>query len=131
VLDALFATDEPLGTTWQAGLPTLRLWAPTARAVRLHLFAGPRDAQAVEVVDMVKARGVWTVRGAAGWKWRYYLYEVSVYTPATGRIETSLVTDPYSRSLAQDSKRSQLVDLDDPAVAGPARRLAVGARPPP
>lgn len=128
VLDDLFATDEPLGAAWRAGVPTLRLWAPTAQRVRLHLFAGPRDARAVEVVDMTETRGVWSARGAAGWKWRYYLYEVSVYVPATGRIETSLVTDPYSRSLACDSERSQLVDLDDPALAPPG--WAVLAKPP-
>jgi pullulanase-type alpha-1,6-glucosidase len=38
---------------------------------------------------------------------------VTVYVPETGRIETNRVTDPYSRSLARNSVKSQIVDLDD------------------
>jgi len=42
-----------------------------------------------------------------------YLYEVKVYVPSTGKIETNLVTDPYSFSLSMNSKLSQIVDLND------------------
>lgn len=42
-----------------------------------------------------------------------------MWTPATGRFETSLVTDPYAHSLARNSERVQIVDLDDPALAPP------------
>ena len=89
VLDDGFATDTPLGVVWQRGIPTLRLWAPTAQRVRLHLFEGPRTEQPTQVVNMTEARGVWSATGTANWKWRYYLYEVSVYFPTIGRIETS------------------------------------------
>src|SRR5262249_13806543 len=34
VLDDLFAYDGPLGASFASGVPTLRLWAPTARSVR-------------------------------------------------------------------------------------------------
>ena len=47
---------------------------------------------------------------------QYYLYEVEVFVPKTGKIETNLVTDPYSVSLAMNSLRSQIVDLEDPAL---------------
>ncbi|HEX2619069.1 MAG TPA: pullulanase-type alpha-1,6-glucosidase, partial [Phototrophicaceae bacterium] len=57
--------------------------------------------------------GVWSVTGEAGWKGKYYLFEVQVYVRTTGKIETNLVTDPYSVSLSMNSKRSQLVDLRD------------------
>lgn len=117
VLDDRFATDEALGLVWQGGIPTLRLWAPTAQKVRLHVFDGPRTEKTAQMLDMTEARGVWSAKGMANWKGRYYVYEVSVYVPATGRIETSRVTDPYSRSLARNSERSQIVDLADPALA--------------
>ncbi len=117
VLDDLFAYDGTLGAVWERGIPTLRLWAPTARRVRLHVFDEPRSAKPFQVIDMTEARGVWSAAGLAKWKWRYYLYEVSVYVHATGRIETSMVTDPYSRSLARNSERSQLVDLNDKTLA--------------
>ncbi len=117
VLDDRFATDAVLGVVWQRGIPTLRLWAPTAQKVRLHLFDGPRTDKPAQVIDMIETRGVWSATGTASWKGRYYLYEVSVYTPASGRIEVARVTDPYSRSLARNSERSQIVDLADPALA--------------
>ena len=118
VLDDLFATDAALGATWSAGAPTLRLWAPSAHSVRLQLFNTPRGGTA-RIIDLVESRGVWSTTGAAAWGGRYYLYEVRVFHPLSGRIETSLVTDPYSRSLARDSERSQLVDLASPALAPP------------
>ncbi len=37
--------------------------------------------------------------------------------PATGAVETNIVTDPYSVSLSTNSARSQIVDLSDPALA--------------
>ena len=41
VLDDLFTYEGRLGVEWRHSTPTLRLWAPTARSVKLHLF---RDA---------------------------------------------------------------------------------------
>jgi hypothetical protein len=36
--------------------------------------------------------------------------------PSTGKIEKNFVTDPYSFSLSMNSTRSQIVDLNDPAL---------------
>lgn len=116
VLDDLFYTDEPLGVVWEEGTPSFRLWAPTARTVRLHLFESARDDDAYRVVEMAGAAGVWSTPGEAGWSGRYYLYEVDVFAPSTGRFERNLVTDPYSRGLSMNSARSLIVDLDDPAL---------------
>jgi pullulanase-type alpha-1,6-glucosidase len=57
--------------------------------------------------------GTWTAR--AGQRNARYLYEVTVYAPTTGKVETSQVTDPYSVALTLDSTRSVAVDLADPA----------------
>jgi len=57
--------------------------------------------------------GVWSVTGDETWKGKYYLYEVKVFVPSTGKIETNLVTDPYSISLSMNGVRSQVVDLND------------------
>ncbi len=46
----------------------------------------------------------------------FYLYEVEVYVPAESKIVKNLVTDPYSFSLSTNSKRSQVVDLNDAAL---------------
>ena len=114
VLDDLFANDDALGVRFDHGVPTLGLWAPTARNVRLHLFAGPRGGRAKIVPMREDARtGIWRVRGAPGWNRRYYLYEVSVFVPAEGRVVNSLVTDPYALALARDSARVQILNLAD------------------
>ena len=46
-----------------------------------------------------------------------YLWEVRVYVPSTRRVETNVVTDPYSTTLTTDSTRSVAVDLADPRLA--------------
>jgi pullulanase len=121
VLDDLFAWRGALGVAWEGGVPVLRLWAPTARAVSLLLFDDPAPATAARRLPMRpdSATGVWSLAGEADWDRKFYLYEVEVLAPATGRVETDRVTDPYSASLAADSRRSQIVDLGDPGLAPP------------
>jgi pullulanase len=118
VLDDLYATDAPLGVTWDDGTPSIALWAPTARSVTLQRFADATgDALATHTMDRDDASGVWSVTGDPSWRWHSYLFEVEVFVPATGRVERNVVTDPYSLSLAMNSARSQIVDLRDPSLA--------------
>ena len=118
VLDTIYA-DAARGRSLGAsidpdGSVTLALWAPTARSVSLRLFDASEGGKA-QTFDMARDpfSGVWSLTGPADWNRKYYLYEVEVFVPQTGRIETNLVTDPYSLNLAPDSTRSQIVDLDD------------------
>ena len=39
MLDDVYANDADLGVTWDGDVPTLRVWAPTAKSVALQLFA--------------------------------------------------------------------------------------------
>ena len=111
VLDDLYTYDGPLGVTFGAGdhgrEPTLRLWAPTARAVRLHLFDDPDPSTPATVYAMAAdpATGVCSVTGTPSWYGRYFLYEVNVFVRSTGRVETNRITDPYSVSLSRNSQR--------------------------
>ncbi len=116
VLDDLYAEaayDEPLGVVRDGDAPSVRVWAPTAQNVRLHLFASP-DEEAARVLDMTfdDSTGIWSVTGDPSWNEQYFLFEATVYAPTTQQIETNLVTDPYSHSLAQNSTHSQIVNLD-------------------
>jgi len=116
-LDALFPYNGPLGVTFAGDTPTLTVWAPTARQVRLHLFddAALKTGQVLAMASDPKT-GAWRINGQPEWKGKYYLYEVQVYVPSTGKIETNLVTDPYSFSLSTNSLRSQIVDLNDASL---------------
>jgi pullulanase len=117
VLDALFPYSGPLGVTFDGAIPSVRLWAPTAKSVRLHLFADSATSvdQAVPMVRDDKT-GVWSVTGDASWKGEFYLYEVQVYAPSTGKFQENLVTDPYTLSLSTNSQRSQVIDLNDASL---------------
>jgi len=117
VLDALYKYAGPLGVTVEQGIPTLRVWAPSAIIVALKLFESSTTVVSQTIpMNRDDARGVWSVTGDAAWMNQYYLFEVEVFVPKTGKIETNLVTDPYSVSLSMNSLRSQIVDLEDPAL---------------
>lgn len=120
VLDDLFTVDAntPLGVTWSAGVPTLRLWAPTATSVTTRVWtsgAGAASGAPVDVSAQRQADGTWVTTGSADWRDMAYLYEVEVFVPSTGQIERNQVTDPYSVGLTLNSTHSVLVDLADPA----------------
>jgi pullulanase-type alpha-1,6-glucosidase len=121
VLDDLYTYGGALGAFFEGSSPVLRLWAPTARSVTLHLFDDSGPATPSTPVPMVldPSTGVWSAAGEPSWDRRFYLYEVEVYAPSTRTVERNFVTDPYSLSLAMDSRRSQIVDLDDPALEPP------------
>ncbi|HEX6289918.1 MAG TPA: pullulanase-type alpha-1,6-glucosidase [Herpetosiphonaceae bacterium] len=118
VLDHLYSYSGELGVIYSANVPTLKLWAPTARSVKLHVFAdsNPATISTVYPMDYDESVGVWSVTGAAGWTGKFYLYEVEVFVRATGRVERNMATDPYSLSLSMNSTRSQIVNLDDPGL---------------
>ena len=117
VLDALFKYKGPLGVSFEGETPTLRVWAPTARLVNLHLFSDS-TTEGGETHPMIldEKTGVWSLSGLPAWKNKYYLYEVNVFVPSTGKFETNLATDPYSFSLSTNSLRSQIVDLSDSSL---------------
>jgi pullulanase-type alpha-1,6-glucosidase len=117
VLDDLYTYEGELGVTWTDDTPTIRLWAPTAKSVKLHLFDTSTSDPAAQVIDMTPGdKGTWSTTGDSSWKNRFYLFEVEVYVHATGQVERNMVTDPYSLSLAMNSTRSQIVDLSDAAL---------------
>ncbi len=115
VLDEVYAdaASARLGATWTDGVPTLRVWAPTAREVELLLWDPDADllADARHVPMARSADGTWSVRGEAAWQNARYLYAVTVFVPSFQRVETNRVTDPYSLALTLNSTHSVLVDL--------------------
>ena len=115
VLDDLYSTGVPLGVSWDGITPTVSVWAPTAQSVELHRFADSTGS-AADVAEMVKVDGVWSLTGDASWTGQFYLFEIDVYAPSTGAIETNFATDPYSVSLSTNSLRSQIVDLTDQSL---------------
>jgi pullulanase-type alpha-1,6-glucosidase len=121
VLDDLYRYEGPLGPSFAGGVPTLRVWAPTARSVSLELFddSDPATPPAVQPMALDPATGVWSATGDASWSWKFYRYAVEVWVRTAGEVVTNHVTDPYSVSLSTNGARSQIVDLDDPSLKPP------------
>ena len=78
VLDDLYAYDGDLGVTWDNGVPTIKVWAPTAKSVTFHLFDNPDPATTSTDMAMTvdPVTGVWSITGDASWKYKYYVYDV-------------------------------------------------------
>ncbi len=119
VLDDVYAsaTAARLGATFTGGVPTLSVWAPTARTVSLELSDSPTATARPMAMRRDDRTGVWSVRGQRSWSGKYYRYRVQAWQPATQQMVTASVTDPYSVALAADSTHSQIVDLTDPKLA--------------
>ena len=118
VLDDVYAeaVHARLGVTWRDGVPTLRLWAPTARQVRLELWPAGENLHAPpEVLPAGREPdGCWALTGTDEWRLARYRWEVTVYAPAGRRVVSNRVTDPYAQSLTVNSTHAVIVDLDEP-----------------
>ena len=117
-LDALYAAADgaSLGAMPLGDATDFALWAPTARAVAVCLYAdatGPARESLPLQRDV--ANGTWSATLPRDRRGGYYTYLVDVFVPGVG-IVRNRVTDPYSVSLSTDSARSFIADLDDPAL---------------
>ncbi len=131
VLDSLYAakaTQASFGVGWKDdGKPTFALWAPTAKSVTLLSWntKTPRGADSEVAGDPQRTPatrgedGRWSVDNADGTitEGAQYLWEVRVYVPASGKVETNTVTDPYSVGLTVNSTRSVAVNMNNASIA--------------
>ena len=147
LLDHLYAeaaTRAELGVTFRDGRPSFALWAPTAQAVTLLTWETGDPLGSVPEVPGPPTRtaavrtddGRWVVDNRPGQPddaganesdlgrpgspitaGCQYLWEVRVYVPSTLRVETNIVTDPYSTALTTDSTRSVAVNLAEARLA--------------
>lgn len=113
-LDEIYAAAagvDDLGVKIAGGRTTFKLWAPTAQKVAMFVYdTGTGDAETVDALAFDAATGVWSVTKRGDLSGKYYRFSVEVFVRGVG-IVRNLVTDPYSVSLAADSKRSYIADL--------------------
>jgi len=118
-LDDLYSaagTVTDLGVKVSGGNTTFKLWAPTAQKVSVGIYdSGISLASAQLPATFDAATGVWTVTQTGDQSGKYYLFIVEVFARGVGLVR-NLVTDPYSVSLAADSKRSYITDLSSASL---------------
>ncbi|MCI1676457.1 MAG: DUF3372 domain-containing protein [Ancrocorticia sp.] len=124
ILDALYAAEASqlsYGPSFSGDTVTIRVWAPTARNVRLRIGE--------QLVAMRRsACGAWEASGNRTWIGAEYAFEVTVYVPRyvarprhqgderiAGKIQHFTVVDPMATGLTLNGRRGVVVDLTDPA----------------
>lgn len=116
VLDQAFAYKGSLGLVLDGGEPLVKLWAPTAQAVRLNVYAA--DKKLLQTLPMSENAGVWSASIPRDWVAQrlYYRYAMKIYHPESGRLEFYEVTDPYAVSGSRNGAFSQFLDLNEPSL---------------
>ncbi|WP_421195571.1 pullulanase-type alpha-1,6-glucosidase, partial [Aeromonas jandaei] len=118
-LDALYATEATklsYGAVVDGNRVTFRLWAPTAKSVKLALYNASHQKSGEVAMTFDSASGSWSYEGGSELIGKFYRYDMEVYHPLSRKVEHYEVTDPYSLSLAMNSEFSQVVDLNDPTL---------------
>jgi pullulanase len=124
LLDSLYAANAAnakLGVSFNStGIPTFRVWAPTAKSVSLNLYPDANGASTGAIaMSRDGASGVWSLTATdSSWTNRYYYtYQVEVLSRWAGNtVVSNTVTDPYSLSLNANGQRSFVANLDSPAL---------------
>ena len=110
-----------LGALWSAEKTTFRLWAPTADAVRVNLYATGTagSCDLIGQLDMTAdANGTWIAEKEGDLNGTYYTYQVAV----SG--ETIEACDPYARTTGVNGHRAMVINLRATDPAGWAEDIA-------
>ena len=97
-----------LGARWSKDKTAFRLWAPTAKSVKVNLYRSgtPGTEDRIEQLVMAKSvAGTWTAEAAGDRGGQYYTYLVE--------LETGLdeVCDPYAVTTGVNGHRAMILDL--------------------
>ena len=118
-LDDLYAAAAnvtDLGARIANGSTTFKVWAPTAQSVTVFTYAnGTADASTADKLAFDPATGIWSITKSGDLSGKYYKFAVEVFARGTGLVR-NLVTDPYSLSLSDNSRRSYIANLDAAAL---------------
>ena len=107
-----FHCNAPLGAFCSKSGTIFRLWAPTAEAVTLNLYAEGNGGEALETASLRPAeQGAWVLETGRDLDGAYYDFDVTV-----GGV-CRRTADPYARACGVNGQRSMVLDLrrTDPA----------------
>ncbi len=110
-------TGNDLGTRWLPARTTIKIWAPTMTAMKLHLYdAGIGGNRLGEYAMQKNDKGAWSLVLTGNQAGKFFT--VSVFDGTQWSEET---TDPGSRAVGINGKRSAIID---PATTNPPGWLA-------
>ena len=105
----VYAGDD-LGAVYRPRETAIKLWAPTAKDVRLLLFEDATNESA-QIVPMARDRdGVWSSSVKGDLDGKYYLYEITHQAAGSNPPAVYRVNDPYARGCSANTGRTLIYD---------------------
>lgn len=103
--EAAYSGDD-LGATYTKEKTSFRIWAPTALAVSLNLYAQGDGDNLLETIPMTAdAAGTWICEKKGNLNGIYYTYSVQLAN------QVNEVADLYARSTGVNGNRGEILDL--------------------
>ena len=99
---------DDLGATWTPEKTTFRVWAPTAEAVKVNLYASGTagtDDKTGELKMTPDVNGTWVASMDGNLNGVYYTYQVDVGG------KSNEACDPYARTTGVNGQRAMVIDL--------------------
>jgi pullulanase len=98
-----YAGDD-LGAVCGPQETTIKLWAPTAKDVRLVLFDDAAQ-ESSRIVSLARDKdGVWFASLKGDMDGKYYLYEITHQEPGSDKPTVYRVNDPYARGCSANTE---------------------------
>ncbi|HJP64501.1 MAG TPA: type I pullulanase [Mucilaginibacter sp.] len=96
-----------LGVNWSAEQTLFKIWAPTATAVKLRLFAAGEGGKPLQTINLTKAKdGVWETTVKENLKNQYYTFQANI----NGKWLKER-PDIYAKAVGVNGKRGMVADM--------------------
>jgi pullulanase len=102
--------DDDLGAVYTPTSTTIKLWAPTAKAVSIALFDNPTNRSGSSIPLACDYHGIWSAAIAGDLDGKYYLYDITRAVPGETRTTQFRVNDPYARGCSANTGRTLIYD---------------------
>lgn len=107
-------SGNDLGVTWSPSKTVFKIWAPTAQAVKLRLYAAGEGGKALHTILLSKEpHGVWQTVVNRDLKNTYYTLQANI----NGRWKMER-PDIYAKAVGVNGKRGMVADLRSTDPAG-------------
>lgn len=98
---------KDLGCTYSKQKTSIRVYAPTAEKVRLHVYTKGSGNNKIKEFDFTKKTGgTWLVNLPGNWHGKFYTVQTLIQNK--WGLE---VTDPYAKAVGENGDRVQIIDL--------------------
>ena len=101
---------DDLGAVYGPQETVIKLWAPTAKDVRVVLFNNATN-EASQIIPMARnGDGIWSASLKGDLDGKYYLYEITHLAAGLDQPTVYRVNDPYARGCSANSGRTLIYD---------------------